>query len=50
MRNTSVRWLWHIIHKGKDKEIETPMECAEINESDRLIQPAKEKTEKPGKM
>jgi hypothetical protein len=26
------------------------MECAQINEYDRLIERAKEKTEKPGKM
>jgi hypothetical protein len=37
MRNISVKKFWYILHKGKDKENEIPMECAEINEYDRLI-------------
>jgi hypothetical protein len=50
MGNTSVKWLCHILNKEKDKEVDIPKEYAQVNEYDRLIQTAKEKTEKPGKM
>jgi uncharacterized protein HemY len=49
MRNTSVKWLWHILHRGKDREIEIPIESAEINEYNRLIQTAKEKLKSQGR-